>query len=169
MLLACWNPVFSSSALVLFEKGEFAKAIPEFEAELKGHPEDFEIYNYLGACYYNLENSVEAEDCYRNALRVKPDYCYALINLSILYVDQENHQKLWQIAEKLIQYYPDRFYGYLAQAYCFYKQEKWEMAKLRIDLAYRKIGKSDPVLGKREHDYLYLLLLDLRKKITSHT
>lgn len=165
LFFTCLAGWCGEEALDLFEQGRFRKAIIEFEKDLADFPEDHETLNFLGACYYQLDIFTEAEDCFVNSLKIKPDYAYALINLTILYLDMEDEEKLWQVGAKLIECYPDRFYGYFASAYYLYKKERWPEAKRMIDGAYRKIGKKDPFLAEKDHDYLYLLLLELRKKI----
>ncbi|MDD5091581.1 MAG: tetratricopeptide repeat protein [Candidatus Wallbacteria bacterium] len=149
----------------LFRAGEYRKAIDAFDKELEQIPGDPEIYNFLGACYYQLGFPAEAEDCYLNSLKLKPDYAFPHLNLALLYLDLGEEEKLWQTGQKLVEYYPDFFFGYLAQAYCLFQKNLLPEAGRKAEEAYCRISRKDPYLRENDRNYLYLLLLELRRKI----
>lgn len=165
VLRLCAETDFYDTGCRLFSEKKYQEAIFYFEQELTKNPQDFATLNYLGAAYRELGNPADAEDCFCNALKVKPEYAYSLINLAVLYVDTQEDEKLWLTGEKLVKYYPDRFYGYLVAAYFWYRKEAWTRAKDSIQAADSRFTRNDSLLGKKESDYLRLMLLELKKKI----
>jgi len=158
-------PSFSSYGISLFEKGEYKKAYSAISKELLNNNKDYALLNMMGACCYNLGKTREAEKYYLLSLKNKPDYIYALANLAILYLENNEYSSLNIICHKLIKYFPERFYGYLGRAYYLYKKKKYDEAYSQVKIAGEKMYNNDKLLNKEENRYFYMLYLDLKKKI----
>jgi tetratricopeptide (TPR) repeat protein len=62
-------------------RGEFGHAIIAYKAFLKQHPRDACALNYLGAALGNLGRYQEAEECFRQSVRMDSTYAEAWYNL----------------------------------------------------------------------------------------
>ncbi|KAJ3195468.1 Peroxisomal membrane signal receptor PTS1 [Irineochytrium annulatum] len=62
---------------------EYDKAVDCFEASLSKHPQDYMLWNKLGATLANSQNHERALDAYFNALQLNPAYIRARYNLAV--------------------------------------------------------------------------------------
>ncbi len=79
-------------ALELFNKKEWEKAIDAFSSILENETEDASLYNSLALCYYNKNDSEQAEKFFLKALEINPKLAEIYINLSDLYLEKEIFQ-----------------------------------------------------------------------------
>eukprot|EP01091_Cochliopodium_minus_P014757 TRINITY_DN5064_c0_g1_i1.p1 TRINITY_DN5064_c0_g1~~TRINITY_DN5064_c0_g1_i1.p1 ORF type:complete len:411 (-),score=110.46 TRINITY_DN5064_c0_g1_i1:20-1252(-) len=74
---------------------QFDKAEEAFNYAVKLNPNDFSLWNKLGATMANNpreEGSKEAVFAYRNALKIKPNYVRSWTNMGIAYSNQSAHK-----------------------------------------------------------------------------
>lgn len=62
---------------------EYTKAIDCFRAAISKRPDDYQLWNKLGATLANSNDPEQAIDSYFNALQINPDYIRARYNLAI--------------------------------------------------------------------------------------
>ncbi|KAJ3088695.1 Peroxisomal membrane signal receptor PTS1 [Quaeritorhiza haematococci] len=88
---------------VLFNVSEeYSKAIDCFEAALSRRPQDYMVWNKLGATLANSgipDNNARALDAYYNALEINPGYIRARYNLAIACIQMEQYR---EAAEHLV-------------------------------------------------------------------
>jgi Flp pilus assembly protein TadD len=65
------------------DQESFRLAVQNFRAALAIDPKLYAAYNGLGAAFKKMKRTQEAIDCWHQALAIKPDYPFALINLGI--------------------------------------------------------------------------------------
>ncbi|KAG0761170.1 hypothetical protein G6F24_007767 [Rhizopus arrhizus] len=79
---------------VLFNVSEeYSKAIDCFKAALRSRPQDYLLWNKLGATLANSRDPAGAIDAYFNALEINPNYVRARYNLAISCVNLGQHKE----------------------------------------------------------------------------
>lgn len=88
MLLFATLQAFSFSvkeAAAAYSKGDYHKAVEEYEAIIKQNGASAELLYNLGNCYYQSGNRQGAVLCYERALRIDPGNIQIMNNLDYLY------------------------------------------------------------------------------------
>ncbi|CAO3693461.1 unnamed protein product [Rhizopus stolonifer] len=70
---------------------EYDKAVDCFRAALASKPQDYLLWNKLGATLANSKNPSSAVEAYFNALEINPDYVRARYNLAISFMHLGQH------------------------------------------------------------------------------
>ncbi|EGD76306.1 hypothetical protein PTSG_01008 [Salpingoeca rosetta] len=74
-------------------KGNFSRAIDCFELALSVRPDDFQLWNKLGACLANGNRSAEAVDVYRRALELRPGFIRAMYNMGVSCINLKAYEQ----------------------------------------------------------------------------
>jgi tetratricopeptide (TPR) repeat protein len=86
-----WNPyahvVRYRRAAVLFELGRYRETIEAAHGVLQVHPKLDIAYGLMGSAYLILQEKDKAEEIFRQAMALNPNYPHALNNLGILAAD----------------------------------------------------------------------------------
>ncbi len=86
-----WNPYWHVAryrlATVLFSLGRYPETIQAAEAVLNVHPNLEIAYGIMGSAYLNLHETARAEEIFRHAAALNPNYPHALNNLGVLAAD----------------------------------------------------------------------------------
>ncbi|MBF0520212.1 MAG: tetratricopeptide repeat protein, partial [Nitrospirae bacterium] len=123
-------------------RGDFEKAIKEYEIALRLMPSYFGAYYNMGRAYEKLGNNALAEKCYLEAIILKPNFPEALNNIGTLFKKQGQNTKAHKYYALALTLKPD-FVEAINNEALLYAAEGWfdvalndfEKA-LRIDPSY---------------------------------
>jgi len=72
---------------------EYDEAVECFRSAARMRPNDYQLWNKLGATLANSSRSDEAQDAYQNALSIKPKYARSFLNMAISHSNLQNHDE----------------------------------------------------------------------------
>ena len=90
-----------------FQKGDYKKAIAEYEELLKIKPGWLDVLLNLGVLYEKLENFDLAEKYYRKVMEIKPDYPRVYYNMAVLEWKRQNWNEVIKMFEKFLSLEPE--------------------------------------------------------------
>lgn len=82
------TPLFWHDGNKLFDEGDFAGALPEYEKALKYNPNHVHAINNLGSCFYSAGEVDYAEEQYQKALKINPRFVETLMNYTSLHFNR---------------------------------------------------------------------------------
>ncbi|HRH42844.1 MAG TPA: tetratricopeptide repeat protein [Pyrinomonadaceae bacterium] len=120
-------------------------AIKFFKQILENDPKDFVVWTDFGSLYFSNGNFPEAEKCYLTALEQKPDFLMAILNLSRLYLNQKQPEKVIPILTKTVETESSSadVNHYLGEAYLQTKQGSKAIVYLNEAIKLAPIEKAE--------------------------
>ena len=88
--------------------GETDKAISRLRSSIDLDSSIFETHYNLGIALIAAHEYKDAQEAFKNALKLKPDYAYAYYALGLAYEKEENLEKSIDNYEKFVQYTQDK-------------------------------------------------------------
>jgi serine/threonine protein kinase/Flp pilus assembly protein TadD len=115
----------------LYRKGDNRKAIPLFEKAISVDPEFAMAYRNLGACYGNIGNWKESRKYYKKAFDLADqvsDRERYRIQGNFYLKSEKTFDKAIEAFTKLLQLYPDDWYGNNLLGFLYMILEEWDQA-----------------------------------------
>ena len=98
-------PLYFNLGTLLCDLGQLDDAIDVWQraTALQADPRAF---NNFGICYHRARRFKEAEECFRNAIKLKPDFVEALTNLGCNLADQGRREEAVAVARAALRFNP---------------------------------------------------------------
>jgi len=146
------------------EKREFLLAIPLYNQLIKKNPQNYVLYNSLAVCYENIGENVMAETSYLKAIKIKPDYFYALSNYGNYLTSVGNKELALNYFERCLALKENvsRIFRYISILYKFKNNEDHVLKKM---LEYES---SKEFLHDSEKYELYFALSKAYEDLNDH-
>jgi tetratricopeptide (TPR) repeat protein len=129
------------------------KCIKNLQEFLEYYPDDEQGRSSLGAIYRNLEMWKEAEEQFRNVLKINHKHYLTYLNLAYIYVAQGMYDEAKDLLQENINIFPpDRFHRYMAHIFLFIRD--YNPALAEVDKAFaHEPGNNDNIVlrGKVRH------------------
>jgi Flp pilus assembly protein TadD len=88
------------------QRGEYAKAIEEYQQAIALRPNFHDAYNNLAVCYGQLKRYAEAEAALKKCIALKPDDTYAMSNVAVLMMETGRVREGIAFAERAVELEP---------------------------------------------------------------
>ena len=123
---------------VNFEK-KYDEALQAFEAYLKDHPKNEEVWSRMGKIYYTQGNIEKAQDALSHALALQPALNEALYISTLMYIDLKRYPEALQTAGKMLAENKFSVYAWYLQALTYYHMKNYQASinSLNSLLAFR--------------------------------
>ena len=98
-------PLYFNLGTLLCDLGQLNEAIDVWQkaTDLQTDPR---ALNNFGTCYHRARRFKEAEECFRNAIKLKPDFVEALSNLGCNLADQGRREEAVAVARAALRFNP---------------------------------------------------------------
>lgn len=94
------------------EKGQFDRAIQDYNKAIKGDPKDDNAYNYRGVAYMKKKQYARAVTDYNKAIRLERKNFYAYHNRALAYLKWGKAKDALRSANKAIKLNPEQAFFY---------------------------------------------------------
>ena len=131
------------------EKGEASKQIDKIEASVEADPGNKALWYALGVAYNEIDSISAAEDAYKKALEIDPNYYEANINMGVIAIDRANQviQEANAIPQNKAQEYEAKIAEY---------KEALKGALVFLEKAYQSEQKDRNLLSTMREIYVKL-------------
>jgi serine/threonine protein kinase len=132
---------YFAQASLAFVKGDYAKALPDYERCVQLESSWALALNRTGATHVRLDNKRKARYYYERAVNVEPNWINPWINLGNLCFGMGDYAAADIAAQRILQIDPQRSSGHRLRALLYEKQGFWceavQSYKQAIEYAYR--------------------------------
>lgn len=95
------------------QRGEYLKAIEEYEKALALNPVFHPVYNNMAVCFGKLKRFDDAERALLKAIEIKPNDFYAMNNLAVTYMSTGRLEDALKMAERIVAVEPGYANGHI--------------------------------------------------------
>lgn len=127
----------------LFDGGDYAACVIEFEKAAKCDPLQSIVWTQMGVAYDKMGQSAKAQSAYKKALQLNPASGAAAYNLALMNLEQKNYAKAVDLFKTAAIKVKDPANCYNNIGFCFAQMDRPDMAHGY----YLKAVKADPGYG----------------------
>ena len=109
---------------------EFEEGAEYFRTATRLRPDDYQLFNKLGATLANSSRSNEAQDAYQRALAIKPKYARAWLNMAISHSNLQNHDEAARCYLQALSLNPGAVHVWSYLRIALTCSEKWDLLPL---------------------------------------
>ena len=95
------TPVYLNSGIAYFQLNQRHKALLEFQKAYHIHPNHIFVLSNLATCYQLEGDAQKAISFYRKALAINPNFQNAIINLAIVFYQQEKFNDSYELLQRV--------------------------------------------------------------------
>jgi serine/threonine-protein kinase len=153
-------------------RGEYEKAVAQFQKATALDPTSDDAYRGLADAYQKLNQPTEAEATYRRAISLRPQYWAGYSWLGFFYYNQARYDDAAKMFKEVINLAPDNYRGYSNLGAMYIAQDRYQEAIAELEKsvsirptveAYLNLGTASFMVRKFEaaaHNYEEALKLD---------
>lgn len=99
------NPdYYFNRAKVYLVNKRYDEAVTDYIRTIELNPKDYEAFNQIGYCYYNMQEYTQAEEYFLSALDINYMYTPACYNLGLVYENLKEYEKAVEYFNYVIDY-----------------------------------------------------------------
>ena len=94
------TPMTWYSGVAYFALDDHRSALKEFIEAYRHHPNHIHVLNNLASCYAKLDSLEKAEEFYKKALFISPNFRDSLVNLGVIYYNSKRYKEAYILFDK---------------------------------------------------------------------
>jgi Flp pilus assembly protein TadD len=117
------------------QRGEYLKAIEEYEKALALQPDFHAVYNNIAVCFGKLKRFEDAERALLRAIEIKPTDFFAMNNLAVTYINTGRLDDARKMAERIVSIEPGYVNGRITLGSVYAMTGQYEKAEKEFENA----------------------------------
>jgi tetratricopeptide (TPR) repeat protein len=141
------------------QRGEYAKAIEQYQQAIALRPNFYSAYNNLAVCYGRLKQYPQAEAALKKSLSINPRNYFAMSNLAVIYLETGQVADGMRVAQQALEVEPGNANGHVTLGSAYLLSRRYDDAEREFREALRlepdnteakeNLARLDAVRGRR--------------------